>query len=161
MSKCPNCGSLNTYIHDKGYRYFIRRIVMNSRMVCKECRTTWKRQHPDQFSKLKHKSRRHKSSSSITYKLQHGTEILNLISPQEISNVVGQWQERGDIFICLNLKHLDELSTQQLGNLMDIYRRIRAIGGDLIVNEVSFKINDYLWSLNLGYFIAKDHKIIA
>jgi len=161
MSKCPNCGSTNTYIHDKGFRYFIRRVGLNSRMVCKECRTTWKRRHPDQFSKLKHKSRRHKASSSITYKMVNGIEIINIIEPNEISSLVGQWQERGEIFICLNLKNLEELSTQQLGNLMDLYRRIRAIGGDLIVNEVSFKISDYLWSLNLGYFISKDQKIIT
>ena len=160
MLLCPNCGSKDTYNHDKGWQYFTRLLTFNSRLVCRNCRTTWKRRTPEKFAKLKRRSYSKIRKKTEGYFNLPAEEKILYCNPNEINNIVAEWQDKGKLFICLDLKKVDELDTRALGNLMRIYRRLKVIGGDMILNNGSKTILDNLWSLNLGYLIASDQKKI-
>jgi len=161
MKNCPKCGSSNIYNHDKGWIYIWRHLFYNSRLVCKNCNTTWKKGHPEKFSKLKRKSKSRPISYNVTSKLKDGADALKVTFSDQITLLVGKWQEEGDSFICLDFEKVKILSTRDLGNIMELYRRIRSIGGDMIIAKASVEVNDYFWSLNLGYLIAANHKIVS
>ena len=161
MLLCPNCSSLDVYVHDRGWTWVWRMITFNSRLVCRDCRTTWKRRHPEQFSKIKRKSRhRRRRVEGAVYKIKNGNEVLSLKSPDKRTQLIGKWQEENNIFICLDFKGTAELSTQELGNLMDFYRKLKAIGGNMIIVDAPAPINDCLWSLNLSHLLASDQEIV-
>ena len=64
------------------------------------------------------------------------------------------------MFISLDMEGFSEFSTLEMGNLMEFYRKLRAVGGNMIIYNASVEINDYLLSMNLGYLIASDQKIV-
>jgi hypothetical protein len=160
MLFCPTCGSENIYIHDRGWTYILRILSFNSRLVCRDCQTTWKRRTPEQFSKLKLKVKRRRVNKNVVYRTQPGKDCLSLNSPDKITVLVSEWQQEKKMFISLDMEGVSGFSTQELSNLMEFHRKLRAVGGDIIISNTSVEINNYLWSLNLGYLIASGQKIV-
>lgn len=50
---CPVCNRIeNVIVYDKGYKYFIRMITFNNRLVCTKCHITWRKQTPYGYAPL-------------------------------------------------------------------------------------------------------------
>jgi anti-anti-sigma regulatory factor len=160
MLICPNCGSVNIYNHDRGWTHVFRLLILNSRLVCRNCHTTWRRKNPERFSKLKRKLKPKRVKKDPTYHTKRAKDCLFVGSADKIALMVSEWQQANTAFISLDMTGIKELSTQQLGNLMEFYRKLREVGGDMIISNTSSEVNDYLSSLNLGYMIASSRKIV-
>jgi ABC-type transporter Mla MlaB component len=161
LADCPKCGSNRCYIHDKGWEYIYRLLTMNSRMVCQDCRTTWKRRSPEKFAKLKRRSPLRSGKKLSGYRLIPVDDLFFHADKSELLKTVAEWQEEGRIFICLDIQNITTLDTSALSNLMQIHRQLRAVGGDLIITNGTTEINNSIWALNLGYLLRGQQHVVV
>jgi|GEM_PF-6701777 len=160
MKNCPSCGSSNIYIHDKGFKLYWRILTLNNRLVCRECRTTWRRSSPAHFAKLKRKSHKSRIQNDKEYLLINADDALRHLEAKEVSPILSGFQEQKTLFLCLNLSLVDKLTPNRLQNLLKIFRRIRTLGGDLVVSNATPLASHTLISLNLTYLLATTQKVV-
>ncbi len=158
---CPNCGSSDFYVHDKGWVGILRWLILSSRLVCRGCNTTWRRNHPEHFSKIKKKRKARPSLNAlVSFKIHPFPQDMETKTLPELVKLVGDWQEQGDISICLDMSPVKALNSKALTNIMKVYKQLRDINGKLILGNLSEDIAQYLWSINLGYLIHSNQEII-
>jgi anti-anti-sigma regulatory factor len=159
MRSCPSCGSENVYVHDKGWKFYARLFTFSNRLVCRECRTTWKRNTPQKFAKLKRKSYRRHRKSEKEYELIEPEITLRYLEAEEVSSILAEHQEKKQLFLCLDFSSVKDLSHANIQNLIKLFRRLQVLGGDLVIQNISPKIAESLVVLNLSYLIATNQKI--
>ncbi len=137
----------------------VRLITVRSRIVCRECRTTWRLNSPQHFAKLKHRRRNKVKASIHDYSLVAWETVQNLSSTDEITEVVSQWQQEGKTHICLDFSQVLKLNLHDRSRLVKISRKLKSISGDLIVSNTSDNVTDEMWSYNLGFLIATHQQL--
>ena len=127
-------------------------------MVCRECRSTWRKNAPNHFAKLKIK-KKSKSIKGATYYIASWDEAKNLETTEEITELVGSWQIKNRIYICFDFSEVEGLDQNDRSRLVKMSRKLKSISGDLLITNPSQEIFNELWSFNLGFLVAGNQKI--
>ena len=157
-NNCPHCGSDNIYNHDKGWNYIIRLLLIQSRMVCHECKSTWRRNSPNQFAKLKIRKKT-RVIVGAEYFITPWKEAKNHNTQEEITDLMSRWQIKGKVHICFDFEKVEKLDLNDRSRLVKFSRKLKSISGNLIINNPTQHIYNELISLNLGFLVAGNQKI--
>ncbi len=71
-AECPACGQTTNVIADKGFKYFLRKLLGDNRFMCFNCEGTWRNKSPQRFKKLHIKTR----ISPKSFKVEPGAGVF-------------------------------------------------------------------------------------
>ena len=154
LTTCPTCQSTNVKIIDKHIKRVIRLILGSNRYLCKNCRTTWRRNEPHRAAPARRKReilpfREEGEWKSVVLPAVQWNKIV-----KELEKTIEHLLSTNSRFIVIDISLVQSFDTTCFSTIIKLHKICKESGTHLRFANASPEVKDIFKLTSLDFLLS-------